>query len=397
MWLLIVVAVLEVHANLYLKHRLLCKDCIYLTEQNGVPGAYSVHVTSLKGGGRTGNIVTSVIKAFHYAQLCRGFLQLPRVTSTLEYGTQGVKFDFTKLQLDTPNTTCISLKGNSGFFFRLEIQGAQYKGFKGVASECIRWYLGICNSDFCDGTNKFEGKTIVAHVRQGDIFPPDFSQTYHIDSFFPQKVNKHYDQPPWSYYLAAIQEIEPNYVIFVGEPTNTHLSPIWLAAHLLERHNISKPKFLFQSGSFEHDVKTLMCAEILVESHSTLQHLTSLGFASTVFSHSCRTQPFAQVFQINFVHKYHMKHTNSRAEWVDLLLMESSNVSKCNINPDSPLLTDHGKKCEPGLVFVVVLLFCLYIIEMSHYSRGKRLKPHFEGLQITDRVPRMRQGPIPVK
>lgn len=313
--------------SVHIKHHLLCKECIYSSKKPKAQNALKVQMTSFKGVGRTGNIVTSIKKAFHYAQICRGYLQLPKMHIALDYGSAGTSYDFSWLQLNrSQGTTCTSLKGSSRLFWNLEMDGSP------IASECIRAYLGICNENFCAGLDYiYRSNILVAHVRQGDIFPPKFSRWgFHKSS----------GQPPWSYYLAAIQMVRPETVIFLGEPTKDQLSPIWLAARRLEKYQAMKSNFIFQSTSFEHDIKTLLCAYNVIESHSTLDHVISLGFSNTVFSSSCRVQPYATVYQIDFPKNHFFMHTNSREEWIDILLTDAGNVSMCSNHPD--LSAIHG-------------------------------------------------------
>lgn len=341
-----------------------CK-CTFNTNSASPPsGVLQVRVTSLSGTGRTGNIAREIQYAFAFAAMCRSHLTLPRTTKDLEFGKYGSIFDFSSLPTVVEQAsrafTCRNLTGDVGLFKSMHLHKEREEGLhQGVQLgrtehtwECVRQYLGICDQPkFCSEFSYLTNQTLVAHVRQGDIFPRGFNPRVYegngrpplshylsaVDDLYrhfswksgvKHHVHKLYGQPPLSYYLSAIKHSKAQNVIFVGERTQDE-SPVWLMARLLTKFGVPGVNYTFSQNSWAHDLRLLLCAQSLVESRSTLHSVIQFGFASVVYRQECMQEPHARILKIMYPPKYDVHHLNSRQEWLDMLLMEASSPLPC--------------------------------------------------------------------
>jgi len=103
--------------------------------------------------------------------------------------------------------------------------------------------------------NPFDEKTLVIHLRSGDIFM--------------HKPNISYLQPPFSYYKFIIDKFKPKKIILVTEKdmNNPCIKKI---------HQEYQDKCQIQSKSLIEDIHTMLSAQVFVTSNSSLSEMLSL-------------------------------------------------------------------------------------------------------------------------
>ena len=332
--------------------------------------AARIIMATTKGWGRTGNYVHSMFNAMHLAFLCGGMLELPKADKMGHAFDPGPTrfFDFTPasgsrdlfpgVRVKALNATmCKDTKANAFYFAFLDrdmpkadplVEGALYN--------CLRHYLGFCEPGFCrrervegqhernasvaagnptsaddaalalsDSDPKRDANTVVAHIRQGDIYPKRYSS----------RVHPGYAQPPLSFYLSIFNRTRPSTVVLVGEKSRT--GPVWEALQMLHEYNVLAFDVQFQSSSTKEDLRTMVCAKTIIESRSTLMLLTRLGFAERTFTSADCHRPLdpqrQQVFRCSTgpeFQKHYARHTNNATEWVDALLTRSFEPTLCD-------------------------------------------------------------------
>lgn len=310
------------HEMLTRRHEL-CTTCSFVAD-NQASVTPDVRLNTFRGYGRTGNYVTAVLTAVVYAQYCGYVVKLP--TSDDYIGALSINAEYSTLDFSTLGTSrnsgCRSTEGDVKHFWKLKLpRGLSLGKWNHTLDPCIRHYFGICADSLCSGMEFLYGEVLVSHIRQGDVFPPNYSPVVHPG----------YWQPPLDYYYSAINHTSPSYAIFVGELTPNSFSPVWLALKALQKYRVSKSKIVFQSSrNFQQDLKYLLCARQVVESKSTIFELLRLGYAKLIFTWSCPTTCAQDrtVVQIPF-HNLHPQHDNQPREWVDLLLEDVQKPRIC--------------------------------------------------------------------
>jgi hypothetical protein len=317
-----------------------CNLCEYM-KKDLKTDKRSMIMTSTIGTGRTGNYFLAMWKAIKRAHMCKTTLTLPLEDKRGDvlYPTSDTnKFDFRDRKgpmhpaCDKPNNgpgivSSARLFANLPGMPRDNEFGRSYDLQAFTLAGCLRWYMGLCREDYCDEIPDLSN-SLVAHVRQGDIFKANFDVT----------VNKRYGQPPVSYYLRAMTHRSWDKILVLSENDTINASPIYLALKQLNQNGMFGTRMKFQSTSWPHDFKTLMCAPNLVESFSTLYSVLNLGFAENIYSFagcdfSISTDPLfenKQIWSIN-VGEYEpfKRHDNSPKEWVDILLHEADEPVQC--------------------------------------------------------------------
>ena len=173
-------------------------------------------------------------------------------------------------------------------------------------------------------------RTVVAHVRHGDVYPSNFTAL---------PVPLEYGQPPLSTYLSVFDFVNASRVILVGEPSSK--GPVWKALKMLQANNALRYKVEFRSGNFRDDLRLMLCADTVVESRSTLMAVVRLGFASRIFTtEECFRPVVAGSAHVQKIYsceasesykKYYRQHLNEASEWVDALLHDSQAPRLCSV------------------------------------------------------------------
>ena len=162
-----------------------------------------------------------------------------------------------------------------------------------------------------------DSKTLTIHIRSGDIF----SAT---------DVHGDYGQPPLSYYILAINDFSPEYVVLVYEnERNPIIEPL---QQFLRSMNIG---FRVQSSSLSEDVKILSSCTSLVVSRGTFA-LGPMSFSQSLkkiycFSASLETDPY---FTLHLSKNFHNHDSTNASPAILEILDKSSNyfLSVCSSN-----------------------------------------------------------------
>lgn len=288
--------------TIHLDNQKLCEPCEYLMniDRQYFNESESIIMNSTLGFGRTGNYLVSIKKALARAYDCKLKISLP-VTDEKSHAISPNlamrHFDFSERPGKYIHPDCLNrnvgkgLKGDSKTFWNLPdlkyIRGkSSYENFfssrKGgpfgnkATDICLRWYLQICGN-FCSDLH-LDDDTLVAHIRQGDVFKPGW-------------YSRHYFQPPLSYYLAAFTFRDWKRIIVVARKERFS-SPAFDMLKRLNQFGLLSAKFEFHSSSVLEDMRLLVCARNIVESHSTLSNYWMLGFSRNVFTHKCKATNF---------------------------------------------------------------------------------------------------------
>ncbi|KAL3790886.1 hypothetical protein ACHAW5_000712 [Stephanodiscus triporus] len=336
-----------------------CAECKFLhvhRDPRGTPVVGSsppmlIRMTNeaVAGFGRTGNIVTSAFLAMKLAYICKSTLELPIADvrgGAMRRSRGGRLFDFARRRgRASARLPCgRAFVGNYADFWHLS--SAHMSGWYGpgcssglsgegwciddatdvpmdarVENElwaCMRQYLGYCDEGVCEGHRSARDGVLVVHLRQGDIYEPNYSGNVH----------RAYQQPFLSYYYSIINFTRPERVIFVGEGLNH--GPVWDAFEDLQSFGMTKYAIEFQSLSLEEDLLTMLCARQLVESRSTLNLALRLGYAVRRFSFACISAfPDAQQVYLVDTGKFDGgQHVNSAEEWVATLLRGKASLPR---------------------------------------------------------------------
>lgn len=200
---------------------LLCASCPFAMRR----GMTDINVTAWNGYGRTGNALISINKALNFAYTCKLTIQLPLhdIFQAFDIQPDHSKFDFRSRNGTIPRVcsdVSLPIIRRAAFFWKFpENVGVNSSDYKKAQNEipkfelkntCLRKYLGICEPHYCvfppTSAMADQHNTIVGHVREGDIFPSNFSG----------KVHPRYGQPPLSYYLQAFAAYKK--IVVVGQP-----------------------------------------------------------------------------------------------------------------------------------------------------------------------------------
>ncbi|KAI8111111.1 hypothetical protein M9434_004684 [Picochlorum sp. BPE23] len=322
---------------------LACETCAFLHDGNNVHT--DVKMTSFRGVGRTGNYMRAMRKAIQVAFICKKTIELPMeddVADALPIESSQRFLDFSNRHGDIVDV-CGNLKfpmqGNARFFWDLTIRGAEpFKISKNISflaheeyrvNECIKNYLGICRSDFCAMQN-MERSTLVAHVREADVFRKDFTSV----------GAKCYGQPPLAYYIRAIEDQKWENVIIVGQPGS--FGPLRSALSVLNQTGLFRETtVLFQSKSWSEDLRTLLCAENLVFSRSSLIPFLQLGFSRRFYTYSCAARSSTKESIVIPIEDYPYwgTHDGGPEEWSQVILHSAQRPQNCqnrNYIPKEP-------------------------------------------------------------
>jgi len=312
-----------------------CKFQFYNHSQSVNSTAQVVRVTQSGGFGRTGNSVATMMKAMKLAYACKSKLELP---STDDYGSFDFQdefrlIDFSQRQGEaSSHPNCASdHQGDSIFFWEFdELAMTDYASLlqPEVMHDlwtCMRQFLGICVEGLCLSQQSVQEGVLTVHLRQGDIYVPDFG---HVR-------NPYYQQPFLDYYYSVINFTNPFKVIFVGEPFNH--GPVWKAFERLHSFGMTKFDIQLQSLSFREDLVTLLCARTIVESISSMNPVIRLGFAKQRFSTCCENHfpESQQVYRVDTGKYNNGRHDNSANEWVAMLVNGESTMPRLCINDTS--------------------------------------------------------------
>jgi hypothetical protein len=304
-----------------------------------------ITMTTTSGYARTGNYVLSMRNAMRRAHACKAGLYLPNFTHDNAFSPSKYSFDFSS-RIGTVHPDCSNpdigygLHGNASIFVFLEALSntsseeiefhANYAPEDEAIHICLQTYLGACDPEYCSAHGHLKNK-LVAHLRQGDIYPQNFTTS----------ANPVYGQPPLGYYLSAFGARHWEEVVVVAEPSD--LGPHARMLNILADANVTSAPLVFQSGSWSDDLRTLMCAENVVESSSTIHGLLVLGHSKVFYSYRCfpRVVKGRGVYKIPISGEYapFFYSNNSMAEWLDVLLHDTGPPLLCDPNPEPEILT----------------------------------------------------------
>ena len=234
----------------------------------------SYQITEWAGMGAGFNMVGGAF-ALHKAACCGGSVTFPTIGATSAGAARGFHGHMAMQELlgerngscvsfrhlpvtATQEELCASTQKNAYLYFSEGIgyacPSAQYYWRPALLAMVDHFALARtlppCAADF--------ERTLVAHVRSGDIFAP---QTHHG-----------YGQPPLAYYLAAWAHSGLDKLLVV---TETFDSPVARVLRVLE-HSIGAQRVRVQASGangFQRDLATLMCAKNLVLGRSSLSML----------------------------------------------------------------------------------------------------------------------------
>jgi len=169
-----------------------CARCLYVSK-NTRPlknTALLINITGTDGTGRTGNYLRDIRIMLEIAYACKGQIILPSADARNNAYVPDISkrmFDFAS----RPGLNC-SIPSNatyiSGNLSKMRMWRSTpnitlpYKliGDEGreTVSLCFRHYLGFCEESYCQNQDT-QSDILVAHLRQGDLFPPNFKRSYH--------------------------------------------------------------------------------------------------------------------------------------------------------------------------------------------------------------------------
>jgi hypothetical protein len=193
---------------------------------------------------QTGVQFVSIINAAQMASCCGASLQLP---SMYIFGPARSTM-FTFASPESNDTFCLGARGNSDFFF-----------YKRIPVRCRTLYH---RSQAYHAANEYaelpkrctdaRAKT-VAHVRTLDMDPS-------------KAVHSEYGQPPLSFYLSAWNHTGDNTLHVVHKDLASPVAKVLDALHKTTKVPIE----MHSHVAFKHDLLTLLCAENLIMSRSSL-------------------------------------------------------------------------------------------------------------------------------
>jgi hypothetical protein len=318
-----------------------CAPCKYAAASVDARGA--VTLTSTIGYGRTGNVMRALHGAARRAHECKTALILPDEDAKghvllADAPTRQLNFSS---RLGPAHPDCgdpgvgAGLSGDAGKFAEIWLKplptnttpahaqfSAAYDPEQREIDGCLRHYIGVCRTDYCAGQPDLRA-TLVLHLRQGDIFPPNYAHAH-----------ERYGQPPLSYFLSALSYPGWKEALVVGERTPTP-GPTWRALSQLNRTGVTKLPIRFQASDWQEDFRTLMCAPNLAESYSSMHEVLLLGRVQRFFSwrcfepHSVDTAVMQVPFEEGEAYPWFSNHSNSAEEWVGILLHDAAAPRPC--------------------------------------------------------------------
>jgi hypothetical protein len=303
-----------------LRRQRVCSRCLFATNVL-TPGQYEIVVHNTTGTGRTGNIARNIWSAAELAYACKGTLQLPASDFFGAFfpSTGGRLLDF-RHRVGPTHPKCVypmRIVGNLGYFNRWNFSAAFLNSSDYVlVGDCLRQYFGFCKMNYCMATPTSHKDVLVAHVRNGDLFPSHFQPPPHVKM----------GQPPLSYYLSVFAYREWKKIFVIGQPTSLR-NPVFEALVVLNKSGVIAADFLADHDrSWADDLRSLICADSIIMTRSSLITILPLGFSRNVFFYSCAPRLFMnrmrRVFTSQWVSPYTAmhNHTNTAEEWVEMLL-----------------------------------------------------------------------------
>jgi hypothetical protein len=316
-----------------------CIDCIYTSPREFArKTSDTIWINStFIGVGRTGNIFMVFQKLIRIAFKCKMKLVLPvehKRDNIIRPDARFSYFDFSNRN-DLAHENC-SLAPVHYYGDLLQVRYAisnvshiiwskSYLEHELSLQSCLKKYLGLCDSSFCEGMN-LDSDSLVVHIRQGDIY----NETLDSPAYY-------YGQPPLSYYVRSFYAHEWKKIIIVA--SSTGVGPVWKMLQLLKGSGALNDRNIViqQNTSWEFDFKTLFCAKNLVESRSTLIYGLSLGKSKQYYTFSCFRKSVMlarknKVYAITPDNNYKpfVFHDNTPEEWVNSLLHKSSPPILCD-------------------------------------------------------------------
>ena len=348
----------------------------------GGGGSPTIDVTGWSGDG-FGYQLESAAKALHRAACCAGTARLP--TNSLpgpssRHATvheivgarhaSEVCFNFSALPRVAPHHgACIPRRDDSAAFFWDE--RPQYDAFghpcpsptyyMRPALQALSAYTQLDRTPRLDSTTDCASDgidfaaTMVAHVRGGDIYGycPEGGACFNL-------VHPFYAQPSLAYYLSAWHHSQlPRLLILSEDAASPVTRLLAVAARFFARDTIS----VRYGRSFGSDLSTLMCAQHVTLSHSSLQRvfLTSHRL-KRVYTHtrldptrtsdfggigwlgSCRTRAFVAA---EYVREPHW--ANSDSQLLAMLMDNWNSTYRFNEQPRAEADPTVGAGSRPGV------------------------------------------------
>lgn len=324
---------------------------------HSVPEAYEGADVEMLPYSRTGNLLIAAEWLMDLSYFCGFTLKLPKLIDDKAWNASAVIIRYKKttasIKLKNECHRLARKKYHAGevwqYFIdnsvveeelsrlRREREGLKFS-YATHKSQCIRKWLGLCLPDSrC--ISHWQEDELVMHVRQDDIFRNDFSSN---------NIHPGYWQPPLSYYLRAMTFMKWRRIHVIAQST-PHKNPVNLALQIMK--NISRSPIIFYDkvNSWCDDVLRLLCAQNLVEAHSSLSILFKRGLAARYFTYQCPSKEITwsskfyldmtaadilprQYFQVPFLRNYPPSikgHDNSPQEWVQLLVHGADDIRKC--------------------------------------------------------------------
>jgi hypothetical protein len=321
------------HSRHDARHTQVCKRCVY-TALVLTPGGYHIDISQTTGTGRTGNIARNIWRATTQAHACKGTLRLPAVDFYQAFLPSDADrlLDF-RHRLGPTHPRCIyptRITGNLAVFNNWNFSAPyEVDAETSLLGDCLRNYFGFCTQNYCATSSSAKKNVLVAHVRNGDIFPPHFKPTPHVTM----------GQPPLSYYLSIFAYKTWAKIIVIAEPSPFH-NPVYDALLMMNKSGAIATDFQTnRSTSWAEDLKSLICADSIIMNQSSLFSILPLGFSRNMFFLSCTPPVFRtkgmRLFRSQWTLPYTAirNHTNRAEEWVEMLLTPAGTppIEECSV------------------------------------------------------------------
>jgi hypothetical protein len=311
-------------------------------------------LSDTRGFGRTGNIITAIMKLVSRAHACKAKLILPaqdRKENVIEMRFEDSFFDFSKRK-GSVHPACKYKKSGIGFqgnvkktYYLKDLRNdsvEENEFFENYDTEsemlisCLKNYIGICRDSYCSEVDPYLGENVlVAHIRQGDIF---------VDNMIQKSVLKIYGQPPLSYYLQAFNARDWDHIIILSNSPESGMNPVWKILSLLNNTGLlSGKRIYFQNSDWKTDMKTLLCAKNIVESVSTFHNGLLLGNSIRWYTylHCKHLDSLREYYHIDVDSTYTPMHNFERspATYLDMITHDSASPKYCAFNFNNKSIT----------------------------------------------------------
>jgi hypothetical protein len=307
-----------------------CSECKFLRRHwnlHNFANGTLPKVVRMHGGqyGRTGNVIILMLNAMKLAYICKVAIELllPDDSDNVFQLQEGL-FDFTQrpgeASTDFQCEQDVDMDYGDFYWLFSKTDLPMDAHVLNKLWDCMQQFLGFCVQGFCKDHQATQDGVLVVHLRQGDIYPPDFDQG----------VYSTYQQLSLAYYFSIINFSNPEKVIFVVEDNNH--GPVWDAFEQMHSYGMTEQFDIeFQPSNFREDMLTMLHAQKFVESVFTLMIMIRLSFAVQRFSFSCQVaccgvqffQGLPNMQQVYLVDPGQFAvgfHSNSAKEWVAMLL-----------------------------------------------------------------------------